>query len=593
MTDKLIQSQLEDTLSYSVGAKVEFDNFHFSLFGLNVAWSKLQITDPNFTMENILETGNAKFDIDGYPLLFGRVIINDLKLENVRSGTKRLTDGKMIFPNSDKTEGILNAIGTKLKTEFEESSSLATPINVSSFNIEDYLNSSELTTIDKLSNLENNIKNFSDSRKADLEKFNTIINNSEKLQNDLKTINISQIKGVSSYLSTANKLIAVKKELKSSVDFIKNQKQTLTAEVNNIIHTYSSINSWIDEDIIKINQKIKLPSLDKQNITELVFGKQIVDNFLTGLGYLKTINEFSDKYSNNSKINEPARLKGQNISFPITNGYPSLWIKNITLSTGDMKSENNEIFLEGSASNITTDQDITNSPTVVRLSGVKNNVKFSLNGNFDRRNKSVSTIYELIIQDVDINSTQIGKMKIGSGNIDKGNLSLNSKVSFSNNTFENISTIEINNLAYNSTNPSETGYINPLLDNIFNSLSELKIDLVIKNDKNGFDVTINSDLDNKIGDAFKNRMTSEIKKVKDQIRSSLTNKYKNQIADIRSLYQNNILNLNSKLSEHDNLITSNTKLIEQKKSQLLSKISSEKNPLVKLGLKKIVDLLKW
>jgi len=56
-TDRWLESQLEDTASGLHGAKVEIDDLHFSIFGPVLSWEKLQITDPNNTMKNMVESG--------------------------------------------------------------------------------------------------------------------------------------------------------------------------------------------------------------------------------------------------------------------------------------------------------------------------------------------------------------------------------------------------------------------------------------------------------------------------------------------------------------------------------------------------------
>ena len=52
LTDSLFESLIEDVGTDAVGAKVEIDGFNLSLFGPEVSWDRLQVTNPNKTMQN-------------------------------------------------------------------------------------------------------------------------------------------------------------------------------------------------------------------------------------------------------------------------------------------------------------------------------------------------------------------------------------------------------------------------------------------------------------------------------------------------------------------------------------------------------------
>ena len=94
-SDNWVEKQVESYASDIVGAKVEIDNFDLNLIELKAGWTRLQVTDPNDTWSNIIETGQAKLNIAAEPLLYRRWIVEELRLEDFRSGTKRETDGKL------------------------------------------------------------------------------------------------------------------------------------------------------------------------------------------------------------------------------------------------------------------------------------------------------------------------------------------------------------------------------------------------------------------------------------------------------------------------------------------------------------------
>lgn len=94
-TDIWLEHQLEKVGSSIVGARVEFEDVDFSFIGLHMRWDSLQVTNPKQTMKNILTTGPTEFNMELQPLLRKKVIIENVQMTHVTSGTDRSTDGKI------------------------------------------------------------------------------------------------------------------------------------------------------------------------------------------------------------------------------------------------------------------------------------------------------------------------------------------------------------------------------------------------------------------------------------------------------------------------------------------------------------------
>ncbi|OQX58358.1 hypothetical protein B5M50_04465, partial [candidate division KSB1 bacterium 4484_219] len=103
--DKWIESGLEKAAQAIVGARVEIDNLDFSLTGLSIKWDRLQVTDPNNTMRNLIETGRTAFKMNAPALFRKRYIIEEMTLVDVRTGTSRKYDGALPkTPKKKKTK---------------------------------------------------------------------------------------------------------------------------------------------------------------------------------------------------------------------------------------------------------------------------------------------------------------------------------------------------------------------------------------------------------------------------------------------------------------------------------------------------------
>ena len=102
LTDAFFESLIEDLGTDIVGARVEIDDFSFSIFGPEVSWKRLQVTDPNKTMQNMLETGFCEFNMEFWPLLQGKFVIENFQLSGLQQNTDRETDGKIEKPKKEK-----------------------------------------------------------------------------------------------------------------------------------------------------------------------------------------------------------------------------------------------------------------------------------------------------------------------------------------------------------------------------------------------------------------------------------------------------------------------------------------------------------
>jgi len=93
--DRWIEKRFESFGDKIIGAKVELSGLKVSIFNMKMQWDRLQITDPEDTWRNLIETGYCGFNIAPVPLLSKKVIIEEFQVQNVQFSTQRSTDGKL------------------------------------------------------------------------------------------------------------------------------------------------------------------------------------------------------------------------------------------------------------------------------------------------------------------------------------------------------------------------------------------------------------------------------------------------------------------------------------------------------------------
>ena len=116
-SDSWIESKLEDTGTSFNGARVDIDNLQFSLTQLFIKWDRLQITDPDHTMKNRIETGKCEFDLEFLPLLSKKVIIESFTITDIRTDTDRTEDGAISDDEKFTTPSVFQETADYLKKE--------------------------------------------------------------------------------------------------------------------------------------------------------------------------------------------------------------------------------------------------------------------------------------------------------------------------------------------------------------------------------------------------------------------------------------------------------------------------------------------
>ena len=93
--DQGIQRALEKTGTTVNGARVDIGKVRTSFFPPRFSLYRLQITDSNAPLTNALEIGIARFSLEGKPLFWKKIVINQADITGIRTQTPRRTSGAL------------------------------------------------------------------------------------------------------------------------------------------------------------------------------------------------------------------------------------------------------------------------------------------------------------------------------------------------------------------------------------------------------------------------------------------------------------------------------------------------------------------
>ncbi|MCH7616157.1 MAG: AsmA family protein [Nitrospinae bacterium] len=93
VVDGLVKAKIEEEGTAAVGAKVELDAADLTLFPTGLTLTRLQVTNPDEPMTNLVEIARLTMNLDGLQLLGRKVIIDEMQVDGVQFGTARATSG--------------------------------------------------------------------------------------------------------------------------------------------------------------------------------------------------------------------------------------------------------------------------------------------------------------------------------------------------------------------------------------------------------------------------------------------------------------------------------------------------------------------
>jgi uncharacterized protein (TIGR03545 family) len=569
-TDWWVENKLEKYGSAIVGAKVEFDDFHFSITGLNVRWSRLQVTDPQHTMTNLFETEKCDFDLAVAPLFSKKFNVENFEMQGLRFGTPRETDGKL-SEEEKKAAGKMPEFVSALQKNLNDEASrmpvfqigqLGKKLNVDSIyalvNLQSpqKIDSLKTATTQKFDNWQSRFQELPDEQDlADIKnKLNAIdpgkISKLDELQNALKSAN------------------EIQKQLNDYKQSYQSIKSDFNGDLKNIKATDNLVQSWIQADYRRALSLAKLPDLSVQNIAKLVFGKRIINKINLVTRYVGTARYYSQKFQPAPKKESPPRLKGMNIYFGKPNELPKFWIKYIGLSGEIMQN----LQLSGNVANIVSNQKVIGEPTTFSLGGKKAGASVKVDGVFDYLEDILKENFALNFDGISLNDVKLTDFPLLPSRIENGIGNLQAKMNFDGKNFTSSIIFASSHLRFTEPQPNEK--LDPRVvkvrNSIMKSINEIRFTANVEQQEGEFKFKISSNLDNLIADQVKSLVSEEVeaarKKIEQRINQEVS-KYKEQ--------------LNTLIAQNEQKLTGQLQSVESQLGQYESQIDQVKKEIEK------------
>lgn len=353
--DPLLRRGLEKAGSSATGAKVEVGALDTGFFPPRLTLKRFAAADPGAPMLNLAEFAEARFELEGRPLLERKVVIKTSALSGLRWGTARKTSGALpkappsraaakLKEWADRSKGVSFASVSSAKGAAQERLTVR----------QEDLQSAKLAA-----DLEDRWPKLGDEWKKKAQGFGA----EQKLR---------EIEGLAQQLQSGDPLsrVARASELLKRVDELKRgaeeARRGLEADAAKARADLEAVRKAKAADLGALRSRLELPSLDPETLSAYLLGPETAARVTK---VLRLVEAARKRMPPRGAPQEPAAARGVTIDFPKERSWPAFWLKRLALAgTADAGGP---LAFSGEASDFASDAALIGRPARVELSGAE------------------------------------------------------------------------------------------------------------------------------------------------------------------------------------------------------------------------------
>ncbi len=385
----------DPTLRYSaitvgqqaVHAKVEVATLETSFFPPKISITNVAAANRNKPGTNILEFESINGDIDGLALLHGSYVLDKAVVNGLTWNRPRDDDG--LLPDSPPPEkpkglgfgdqlekygkGWANGIFDRTKLEYD-------PRNLESVRLAQQLEVEWKTDFD---GLEARVKNVDVAGRQ----LKQLVDQSKRMD---------PLQRVAAYRRIANDGSRLLRDVSTIRDDLKVLPRKAEGDLGNLDEARK-------RDQAEIKRKVEELVLDGDKLSEFLLGPTIHHQICKTLAWLDW---GSTQASNFSDTPKPVRQRGDDIFFPLSEPLPGYLARLIEV-TGQGEIGGDQMTVQGTIVNVSSDPQLYGKPTVVRMNG-KGEADVQMKAELDRTQNVPANILDVAYILDEITTTKIG-----------------------------------------------------------------------------------------------------------------------------------------------------------------------------------------
>jgi len=554
LADWLLKQSIERSGTALLGAKVELASAQLNLSPFGFELNTLQLTNPDKPMENVVEIAIIEGYLEPLPLLMGQIIVTELRANGVALNTPRSTSGLIDSPKPSQTASPPQE--EKAEPSFDFSQALPS--------LDELLERLPITTI-KLADA------FDEETRAafeELEKqFNELPDQQQlkEYEDRLKAAVEGKVKSPQDLKQRLDDLKQLKSELNENKQQLKAVRESIKTQREITSKQWDELKNAPASDLTQLRDSYSLEQDNLGNISGLLFGNQTQKWVTAAQPYL---NHGQQLLSDNGEETPPPppRGEGRFVHFASETARPDFLIKlaqiGLSLSIGELQLTINDI---------THQPEILNRPTTFTLSGrnLQNIAAIDADGIIDYRDRDngyaqvKGTITQWQLADFQLSGDSDYPIIISSAT-----QQLEGELRLQQDKLQGNVNSDFEKVLWNQQQQQQASTLQKLL----NKIDNFDMQLSLEGQPTAPQVSLRSDLDKRLSNAFKQQFSEERDKLEGKLKTHLNK----QIEQRASKYSDQLKLLNQQQGSTDQQLA---KIEEMLKSEVKNGIDEQKDKL--------------
>ena len=539
--DGIIKGIIEDRASLIVGAKVEIGDLKFKLFGLSVDIQNLQIANPEEPMRNAVEVGSLAFDLGAAPLLKKKIVIERMKVVDLAWNTPRKTSGalparlqKKLKERKKPTE-----TGTTAKKRLEEcvlpNFSILTDLKKRS--PEDLLKGSNLQSVALLGDYPKKVSSVKETWEKRLKELPT----REEIEKDLKAVQSlkdqrpKDLTQLPTYLEKVNTL---QQKINDTRKMFTSSRQEFQTEVNKLKTSLQEVEKLKDADVKTVMGKLGVQIPSATDLICVLLGRDMAHKANWALGMYRKFGQYTSKGKSKEEKEKPQpvpRMKGMDVRFPITRGYPDFLLEIAELSVRPDVKKVPGVFaferLAGEIRGLTSHPALYGKPTTFKLDGsiVGDLAKeITLSGQLDHRKTLTDDLIVLSVKGLRLEPTGTPNLQESPLRLASALLNVNGSLRVKGDALDGRVLLDV-------LNPKVTvGSTAAILGDLFKNMGSFDVTLSIGGTLDQPSLGLSSSATKTLTSGLENLVQKEMKGLQDGIRNAISSRVDKDLTPARN-----------------------------------------------------------
>lgn len=555
----LTKLAIESFGSDALGAKVDVDEVKYGLNPLTVTVKGVQLTDKDKPMQNIFSFDQAVANIEPFPLLLGKAIIPDVRLEGMATGTPRNASGALAKKEKEKESSA--DIQESAKPDSEDAPS--EPKSQTLPSADEILEREALLTESRGEALKQAYESHSQSIETAMNNLPTD-QSLKEYEARLNAIMKGKFKSLDDFKQRKKALDDLKAQWKQDKQAIADAKSAVKNGKSDLKQKLAELKSAPKEDIANIKSKYTLDGAGASNVTALLFGDDAGGYATTALEYYEKVRPLLvDEEAKAAKQElKEKRLEGRFIHFPTDRPQPDFWVKTMNFTLALPKIGEQTVSAGDVAVNvvdITHQQEVINRPTILKAMGknLTQMASLTIDGVLDHRQSPGKDQFTFNVDDWQLKKVKLGLASLkldrslvdvnGQAVLQSGQLQLNSDAIFNQSQFSS----------------KDRTVLAKEMVAALKTIPTFTVNAKAKGELTKPSVSISSDLDRQLSAAFDERLAQKQRDLENKLKAKLNAK----LLSYAGNYESQLKQLN--LTEGS--LSSKSKALEQLgKSELSS-----------------------